>query len=118
MADHDQNNPDGTIGRDHEDAGRPSVVRGPTGRPMSLDDLPPPNTTRWVIRRKAEVVAAVEGGLLTLEEACRRYRLTREEFESWVQTYHQHGLQGLRTTRLQRYRADEPQSAPKAEAAE
>ncbi len=118
MAEHDNDNPHGTICHDREAEARPTVVRGPTGRPMRLDDLPPPNTTRWVIRRKAEVVAAVEGGLLTLEEACRRYRLTREEFESWVQTYHQHGLQGLRTTRLQRYRADEPAAQPKAEAAE
>lgn len=117
MAEHEQRNSDGTICHDAADA-RPAAVRGPTGRPMTLADLPPANTTRWVIRRKAEVVAAVEGGLLTLEEACRRYRLTREEFESWVITYHQHGLQGLRTTRLQRYRVDEPQPEPKAEAAE
>ena len=44
------------------------VVMGPDGNPLTLDDLPPPGTTRWVIRRKAEVVAAVRGGLLTLEE--------------------------------------------------
>jgi len=35
---------------------------------------------RWVIRRKAQVVAAVRGGLLSLEEACSRYMLTVEEF--------------------------------------
>jgi hypothetical protein len=39
---------------------------------MSLDDLPPPNTKRWVIRRKAEVVAGVRSGLISLEDACRR----------------------------------------------
>src|SRR5438105_13060223 len=33
--------------------------------------------------RKAEVVAAVRGGLLSLEEACSRYTLTVEEFLSW-----------------------------------
>ena len=39
------------------------VVMGPDGNPLTLDDLPPAGTTRWVIRRKAEVVAAVRGGL-------------------------------------------------------
>jgi hypothetical protein len=39
-------------------------VIGPTGAPLTLSDLPPSDTERWVIRRKAEVVAAVRGGLL------------------------------------------------------
>ena len=39
--------------------------------------------SHWVIRRKAEVVAAVRGGLLSLEEACSRYTLTVEEFLAW-----------------------------------
>ena len=51
-------------------------VIGPTGAPLTLSDLPPPETQRWVIRRKAEVVAAVRGGLLSLDEACDRYNLT------------------------------------------
>src|ERR1700693_2801339 len=67
-------------------------------------DLPPSNTKRWVIRRKAEVVAAVRGGLLSLEEACARYTLTVEEFLSWQQSIDQYGLAGLRTTRIQQYR--------------
>jgi hypothetical protein len=49
-------------------------VIGPTGAPLTVNDLPPENTQRWVIRRKAEVVAAVRGGLLSLDEACERYR--------------------------------------------
>ncbi len=61
------------------------VVMGPDGNPLTLDDLPPPGTTRWVIRRKAEVVAAVRGGLLSLEDACARYGLTEEEFELLAQ---------------------------------
>jgi hypothetical protein len=79
-------------------------VIGPTGAALTLSDLPPPNTQRWVIRRKAEVVAAVHGGLLTLDEACARYSLTNEEFLSWQQSIEQHGLAGLRTTRIQQYR--------------
>src|SRR6266436_6054794 len=52
---------------------RVSYVIGPDGSPLTLADLPPPNTNRWVIRRKAEVVAAVRGGLLSLDDACKRY---------------------------------------------
>ncbi len=59
---------------------------------------------RWVIRRKAEVVAAVRGGLLSLEEACNRYTLTVDEFLSWQYSIDQHGLAGLRSTRTQQYR--------------
>ena len=79
-------------------------VIGPTGAPLTIADLPPPNTQRWVIRRKAEVVAAVHGGLLTLDDACSRYRLTNEEFLGWQKSIEQHGLAGLRTTRIQQYR--------------
>jgi hypothetical protein len=67
-------------------------------------NLPPTTTKRWVIRRKAEIVAAVDGGILSLEEACCRYMLTADEFVSWQASIEQHGLAGLRTTRLQHYR--------------
>ena len=79
-------------------------VIGPDGRPLTLADLPPPNTKRWVIRRKAEVVAAVRGGLISLEEACDRYKLTVEEFLAWERAIDKHGLPGLRATRVQQYR--------------
>ena len=64
---------------------RPRVkyVIGPDGSPLTIADLPPPSTRRWVIRRKAEVVAAVRGGLLSLEDACSRYTLTVDELLSW-----------------------------------
>ena len=56
-------------------------------------------------------VAAVRGGLISLEEACRRYTLSTEEFISWQRAIEQHGLPGLRATRLQDYRdpSDEPE---------
>ena len=84
---------------------RVKYVIGPDGSPLTVADLPPPTTKRWVIRRKAEVVAAVGGGLLSLEEACTRYTLTVEEFLSWQQSIDKHGLAGLRATRIQQYRA-------------
>jgi hypothetical protein len=69
--------------------------------------LPSPATTRWVIRRKAEVVAAVRDGRLSLDEACRRYALTIDEFDSWRRFVERHGLPGLRATRVQQYRRRE-----------
>src|SRR5881628_3234108 len=72
-----------------------SYVIGPTGAPLTLRDLPPADTGRWVIRRKAEVVAAVRGGLLSLEDALERYRLTSEEFLAWQRSIDRHGLAGL-----------------------
>jgi len=88
------------------DTMRPRVkyVIGPDGSPLTVADLPSPSTRRWVIRRKAEVVAAVRGGLLSLEEACSRYALTVDEFLSWQASIDQYGLAGLRTTRIQQYR--------------
>ncbi|WP_416897908.1 MAG: DUF1153 domain-containing protein [Minwuia sp.] len=84
---------------------RPSVI-GPDGRRLTIEDLPSPNTRRWVARRKAEVVAAVRGGLLSLEDACQRYTLSVEEFLSWQRAVDRHGIGGLRTTRLQDYREE------------
>jgi predicted Rossmann-fold nucleotide-binding protein len=81
-------------------------------RQKELDRLPPSDTRRWVMRRKAQVVAAVRGGLLTFEEACERYRLSEEEFKSWMSLLDNYGVRGLRATRTQEYRqTDERQSA-------
>jgi hypothetical protein len=84
---------------------RPAQVVGPLGEPLTLDSLPPANTTRWVVRRKAEVVAAVNGGLLTVDEACARYSLTLEEFASWQRAVDRSGMHGLRVTRIQYYKS-------------
>jgi hypothetical protein len=58
-------------------------VLSPNGQHLNLSTLPEPRGTRWVVRRKAEVVAAVKGGILGLDEACERYALTIDEFKSW-----------------------------------
>ncbi len=83
---------------------RPATVVGPLGERLTMEDLPAPDTNRWVARRKAEVVAAVNGGMLTIEEACARYQLTLEEFASWQRAVERSGLAGLRVTRAQHYR--------------
>ena len=77
-----------------------------------MANLPPPDTRRWVVRRKAAVVAAVQAGKITLEEACRRYNLSEEEFRAWQRAFEAHGLPGLRATRLQQYRT-QPSGRPR-----
>ena len=84
---------------------RPDRVIGPLGEAMTLDTLPPPETTRWVVRRKAEVVAAVNGGLLSVDEVCERYNLTVEEFAGWQRAVDRSGMPGLRVTRIQHYKS-------------
>ncbi len=83
---------------------KPHRVIGPLGEPLTIEDLPPTTTRRWVVRRKAEVVAAVNGGLLSVDEACERYDLTLEEFASWQRAVDRSGMPGLRVTRIQHYR--------------
>lgn len=78
-------------------------VIGPKGHHLTLADLPSPDTKRWVIRRKAEVIAAVRGGLLSLEEACSLYALNPDEVLSWQHCIDRFGLNGLRTTWTQFY---------------
>lgn len=94
----------------------PDRIMGPYGEQITMNDLPPSNTKRWVIRRKALVVAAVRGGLISLEEACRRYALSVEEFLSWQQAIDRHGLPGLRTTRTQLYRDSDQEHEQRREA--
>jgi hypothetical protein len=69
---------------------------------LTLESLPPPNTSRWVARRKAQVATAVQNGLLSVDEACRRYRLTLEELAGWQRALRQFGVRGLQATRMTR----------------
>lgn len=99
-------NPDG---RNSDSRRSAEVVRiGGSGKELlphiSLRDLPPPGTRRWVMRRKAEVVAAVRNGVLSLEDACERYTLSVEEFLSWQELIDRHGVRALRATRVKDYR--------------
>jgi Protein of unknown function (DUF1153) len=85
------------------DVADPRRPTRPDGGLLTLADLPAPGTKRWVIRRKAVVVAAIRGGLLTLEEACNRYALTVDELLDWQYSIDHHGLAGLRISRIQKH---------------
>jgi hypothetical protein len=83
---------------------RPSHVVGPCGEMLTIDALPSGKAVRWTVRRKAEVVSAVRGGLLTFDEACTSYGLAMEELISWQGALERSGMPGLRVTRTQEYR--------------
>ena len=77
---------------------------GPNGLKLMLADLPPPDTVRWTPRRKAEVLAAINGGLISADEACARYDLSFEEYSGWEAGAARWGRDALRATKAQRYR--------------
>ena len=87
-----------------EQTSGPKPIIEKVGRPLTMDDLPAPDIGRWITRRKAEVVTAVRTGLLGLDEACARYNISIEELLSWQRLLDEHGLEGLRATRLKEYR--------------
>ena len=73
--------------------------------------LPPTNTVRWVASRKIMVLAAIDAGSLSIEEACLMYRLSIEEIASWSRLTALHGRDGLKISRLGEYRKGEGISA-------
>src|SRR4051794_24138122 len=84
---------------------RPPHVVGPCGEMLTTEALPSSGkAVRWTVRRKAEVVSAVRGGLLTFDEACNSYGLAMEELISWQGALDRSGMPGLRVTRTQEYR--------------
>lgn len=81
----------------------PRTVTLTDGTILTLADLPPADT-RWVASRKATVVNAVQGGLVTRDEAIDRYQLSEEEFDSWVRAVERYGKRALKVTALQKFR--------------
>jgi hypothetical protein len=84
---------------------RPARIVGPHREIITRDTLPPADTSRWVASRKAQVVAAVDSGLMTIDEVMRRYRLSLEEFYSWQRALSRAGVPGLRVSWSQHDRA-------------
>jgi hypothetical protein len=77
---------------------RCGYVVGPDGSILTPSNLPQPSRIRWVAQRKAELIAAVSGGLLTMDDACLRYAISTEEFTDWERRYVQRGMNGLRVS--------------------
>jgi hypothetical protein len=68
--------------------------------------LPRPRQ-RWTVRRKAAVIEAVRGRWVPIEDVCRLYNLSVDEFLAWERDIDRNGIHGLRTTRYQIYRDTE-----------
>lgn len=82
----------------------PRAVTLPDGSILSRADLPPETTRRWVVSRKIAVVRGVLYGLITRDEAIKKYNLSDEEFSSWVKAVADHGEEALKATAIQKYR--------------
>ncbi|MBJ6371519.1 DUF1153 domain-containing protein [Sedimentitalea arenosa] len=82
----------------------PRAVTLADGTVMTRADLPPSDTRRWVASRKAAVVRGVLYGLISQEDALRKYGLSEEEFGSWVSAVADHGEDALKATALKKYR--------------
>jgi hypothetical protein len=92
----------GDVGMSENSPGR--AVIDPFGEPLTIDRLPPADTVRWVVRRKAQVVCAIREGLITRQDACDRYGISDVELFSWERLLEDHGPKALHTTKTQRYR--------------
>lgn len=82
----------------------PRAVKLPNGKILSMSDLPDVSTERWVASRKAAVVRGVLYGLLTQEQALKRYNLSADEFQEWLSSMSAHGESALKTTQIKKYR--------------
>jgi hypothetical protein len=81
-----------------------TIVVGPCGDVLTRREMPQNFRLRWTARRKAEVVIAVETGILSLNEACERYIISPEEFFTWKNDYAHEGMESLRCNALKRQR--------------
>jgi hypothetical protein len=63
-------------------------------------------TDRWRPQRKAAVLALIDSGVLSEADALRDYELSTEELAEWRLAFAEHGVDGLRATRLQMYRSN------------
>jgi DNA-binding response OmpR family regulator len=73
------------LSRSHSGSGR-----------RSAGILPPAgSTTRWSAQRKAVVLIAIRGGMISLPEACARYSVSQEELSEWKKAFERDGIAGL-----------------------
>lgn len=83
---------------------RPSEIVSPYGA-LTLDDLPPAGFAgRWTIRRKVELLAAVNGRLLAEAEVEARYGLSAGELDAWRRNTLKAGVDGVSVSRNQLHR--------------
>lgn len=74
------------------------IVRDLNGVPLCANDLPSLDKN-WTPRRKARLLIAIEGRIITKREAMQRYCLSEEELASWRLLFESNGLDGLKALR-------------------
>jgi Protein of unknown function (DUF1153) len=76
------------------------ATAAPAARNLSNTHLQslPVRPARWIPQRKAEILAAVRRGSISLCQACDLYDISVEEFMTWQRGAALHGLAGLRAT--------------------
>jgi hypothetical protein len=80
------------------------IVRDLQGNVITKADLPSPKTRRWVNSRKAILVRAVQGDIITREELLELYNMEDREFAIWEREFAQYGAEGLKQTKMQKRR--------------
>ncbi len=83
---------------------RPMSVSLPDGSRISRNDLPRPNEKRWTASKKAIVARAVHYSLIDASEAIQWYDLSMSELMSWIARDSDHGIEALKSTRIQYFR--------------
>lgn len=63
--------------------------------------------TRWVKSRKLALMASIDSGEITREEAMRAHGISAEELDGWYRAKEKHGPGALRVTHATRYRKKE-----------
>jgi hypothetical protein len=69
---------------------RPSVVPS---------DLPPADAPAWSALSKTRALLAIRQGVITRQEAHRRYQLSTEELNAWESAFDRDGIAGLMVTK-------------------
>lgn len=77
---------------------RPRLIAGPVG-PLPIYNLPSPTAGYWVARRKTELLAAINGGLIGLADTCARYSLSGAELGLWRRALDRAGIPGSASRR-------------------
>ena len=84
---------------------RPAQVIGPLGEPLTLEFVAAcrrPRAGSCAARPKSS--PRWQAVLLSVDDACKRYSLSLEEFTSWQRAVDRSGMPGLRVTRIKQYR--------------
>jgi hypothetical protein len=81
-----------------------AAVSAPTAKQTESPKPARLRSVRWIPQRKAEIVAAIRDGFMSLEEARESYALSIEEYLSWQMGIELSGLAGLRINRVQQNR--------------